>query len=200
VVIPAQFDAAGEFSEGLAAVEKDDKWGYIDKTGKVVIPLTFAAPNGYIRYSGRGGFREGLAAVHFGGGRWGYINKTGKVVIQPQFGGAEAFSEGLALVETGEIPRKHGYINKAGQWVIPPQFTDASPFSEGFAAVLTSVGGEWINGKRVYIDKTGKVAIPLQFEGFERIWSFRDGLAKVETLGKGCYIDKNGRYIWDPTH
>lgn len=31
------FERIGEFYEGLAAVEKDGKWGFIDKIGKVII-------------------------------------------------------------------------------------------------------------------------------------------------------------------
>ena len=32
-----QYDACSSFSEGLAAVKKGGKWGYIDKTGKTVV-------------------------------------------------------------------------------------------------------------------------------------------------------------------
>ena len=31
VIIPAQFEKANQFSEGLALVQKDGKWGYINK-------------------------------------------------------------------------------------------------------------------------------------------------------------------------
>ena len=33
-----KYDFAGNFSEGLAVVEFDGKYGYIDKTGKEIIP------------------------------------------------------------------------------------------------------------------------------------------------------------------
>lgn len=36
-----EFDEIGTFSEGLAAVEKDNKWGLKDKTGEVVVPIEF---------------------------------------------------------------------------------------------------------------------------------------------------------------
>ena len=35
IVIGFRFDDATDFSEGLAAVENDGKWGYIDKQGEV---------------------------------------------------------------------------------------------------------------------------------------------------------------------
>ena len=64
-----------DFSEGLAAVEKS-LWGYIDKTGKAVIPLQFEKA---------GSFNYGLARVQANDGKWGYIDKTGQAVIPYQF-------------------------------------------------------------------------------------------------------------------
>jgi hypothetical protein len=37
MVIPAQYDNARSFYEGLAGVSIDGKYGFIDKTGKIVI-------------------------------------------------------------------------------------------------------------------------------------------------------------------
>src|SRR6266704_2133700 len=70
-VIEPQFLSAGNFSEGLAHVRRDDrkgKWGFIDKTGKTVIALKF---------DWAGNFSEGLAPVQLGK-KWGFINKTGE--------------------------------------------------------------------------------------------------------------------------
>lgn len=39
--IKPQYEEALLFSEGLAAVKKNGKWGYIDETGKVVIPFQY---------------------------------------------------------------------------------------------------------------------------------------------------------------
>ena len=36
---------ANDFSEGLASVNKDGKWGFIDKTGKVIIPFIYEIYN-----------------------------------------------------------------------------------------------------------------------------------------------------------
>ena len=53
-VIPAQFDLANSFSQGLAAVKVKDKCGYVNKIGKVVVHLQFSSCED---------FAEGLAAV-----------------------------------------------------------------------------------------------------------------------------------------
>ena len=42
VAVPVQFEAARLFSEGLAAVRVDGKWGYIDRDGRIAIKPRFA--------------------------------------------------------------------------------------------------------------------------------------------------------------
>ena len=59
-----RFDFASDFSEGVAAVQIKGKWGYINATGKLVIPAKF---------DNAGRFSEGLARVQVGD-RWGYIS------------------------------------------------------------------------------------------------------------------------------
>jgi hypothetical protein len=68
------------------------KWGFVDRTGKWVIPPTYASAKP---------FSEGLAVVGVPekdsyDNKYGYIDKTGKMVIPASFAFAESFSEGLA--------------------------------------------------------------------------------------------------------
>jgi glucan-binding YG repeat protein len=107
--------------QGLAAVKFDnDKWGYVDKTGKVVINPQFDLASS---------FEEGLAAVNTGyamgnanyprlNGKWGYLDKTGKYAINPQFEEGMPFQDGLAAVKVGG---KWGYVNKTGRYIWNPQ-------------------------------------------------------------------------------
>ncbi|NJS16754.1 MAG: WG repeat-containing protein [Nostocaceae cyanobacterium CSU_2_110] len=64
-IIQPQFTSVSEFSEGLAPVYIGYREGYVDRTGKVIIPALF---------DGAGEFSEGLAWVNISG-KWGYINK-----------------------------------------------------------------------------------------------------------------------------
>jgi hypothetical protein len=96
------------------------KWGYIDRTGKKVIPPQF---------DDEGDFFGGLAKVRLGD-KWGYINKSGRPTIPYKFQAAGDFSEGLAPVMFG---RKWGFINRGGSIVIRPQFQAASEFRDGLA-------------------------------------------------------------------
>jgi len=79
----------------LFPVGEHGRWGYIDKTGKIVIPLQY-----YLAYP----FSEGLALIQpfpvLGSRaiRVLIIDKTGMVIGSKIYSHAYAFSEGLALV------------------------------------------------------------------------------------------------------
>ncbi|MDX6304249.1 MAG: hypothetical protein QOI77_1218, partial [Blastocatellia bacterium] len=90
----------------LFPVERDDQWGFIDRTGKIIIPLQFDSAND---------FHEGLALVSAKGKKL-FVDETGRVVITPQFDIVHDFSEGLAAVNIGEkrIPNL-GLISNPGK-------------------------------------------------------------------------------------
>lgn len=126
------------------------------------------------------------------GGKYGYIDSTGKVVINPQFDYASSFEDGLALVKKG---KKYSFIDKTGKIVIDPPYTLAADFSEGLAMVGNFGNGK---GKIGFIDITGKLVIPLQFDSLYSVSMFREGLAKVQVGGKWGYIDKMGKFVIPP--
>ena len=64
------FDEVWTFKEGLAVVKKNNKWGYVDKTGTVKIPLIYDKAYGFI---------NGVAWV-VQNGKNRYINKNGNCV------------------------------------------------------------------------------------------------------------------------
>jgi hypothetical protein len=121
----------------LIPYRKGDKCGYIDKKGKIVIP---------IQYDDADFFSEGLASVKING-KWGYVDKKGNMVVPPVYDDAWLFSEGLAQVK---INGKWGYIDKRGRMVIPAVYDDAGSFSEGLAQVK-------INGRYGFIDTKGNI-------------------------------------------
>ena len=63
MIIPFGYDNAWMHFEGLARVEVDDKWGFINKEGNEVIPCLF---------DDAGDFSEGFARVKLGD-KWGFI-------------------------------------------------------------------------------------------------------------------------------
>jgi len=156
-VIPPQYRTVGDFHEGQAWVEADDRFGYIDVDGEPVIPP---------RYTRASDFREGLACVietTDEGLRWRYIDRTGETVLElpKTVARANVFSDGLAAVAVidparPDLAAKAGYIDKSGAFVIEPQFEDARALSDGLAPAKRK--GRW-----GYIDKQGEFAIEPQY-------------------------------------
>lgn len=90
--IESGFDPHFEFHDGLARFVENQKFGYKDKDGNVIIkPIFFDATD----------FSEGLACVKKGKtGSWGYIDTSGRISIPARFRQAKPFHEGLAAVLT----------------------------------------------------------------------------------------------------
>ena len=66
-------DDGGFIHDGLIRVQDDNfKFGFIDKTGKVVIPCKWEEAKD---------FSEGLAPVQYDNGKWGFIDKYGLLTI-----------------------------------------------------------------------------------------------------------------------
>ena len=81
-----------EYDEGLAGVkDADGKWGFIDKTGKLVIPCQWKKTLF---------FSEGLAGVQDDNEKWGFIDKTGKVVLPFVWSNVQWFRNGRVRVQT----------------------------------------------------------------------------------------------------
>jgi hypothetical protein len=73
--IPRRFEVAKPFSEGLAAVRIEGRYGFIDTTGKIVI-----AP----RFQDAGDFTGEYAQILLENSA-GIINRSGEVVVSPRF-------------------------------------------------------------------------------------------------------------------
>ncbi len=101
------YTMASEFSDGLIAVEKADKWGYLDQDGNEVIPCLYEA----IRCDNE---EQGIAASCTEGyvvlakdNEYALVDKTGTIVIP--FGQYEVLTE----VQSGRL-----YARKDGTWGI----------------------------------------------------------------------------------
>jgi hypothetical protein len=212
----AKKSAAKSSAVMLFPVKVDDKYGYIDRTGKLVLP---------VKYRGASRFSEGLAAVQLEkAGKVGFIDATGKMVLEPEYDLADPFSQGLSGVLLGA---SWGYMDKSGKLAIPTQFPSVTRFSkDGVAAVAVRQGplavgfgyinrkGEFLNDRRYlaampsgeglcavrsfgeqysFIDLAGKTVIPPQFI---TAGEFSEGLAPVEvTTPEGLrwgYINRKG--------
>ena len=161
------------------AVRVKDKTGFVDESGKMVIPAQFRWVYG---------FREGVAPVQLNG-KFGYIDPTGKFVIPPRYEHAYEFSEGLAVVHLG---KGMGAIDHRGKLVIPNIYADLGSCHSGRLSFRPRDGSQY--PPYGYLDKTGKVVIPatLKVGG-----NFCDGLALVADDKKELFIDPSGRTVID---
>ena len=103
--------------DGLSAVEKDGKWGFIDETGKMVIDfredLVISKSYGYdfpIFSNNRCLVKEVRDGVTY----FGYIDREGKQVVQANYLNATPFLDGVAMVLalTKETPGKNDLLDK----------------------------------------------------------------------------------------
>ena len=78
------YDSACDFSEGLAGVCRDGKWGFIDTSGREVVPCKYDAIDDFhegmarVNVGGRWRYDEAIDENYISGGRFGFIDKTGR--------------------------------------------------------------------------------------------------------------------------
>jgi WG repeat protein len=155
IVIKPQFLYAHRFRDGMAEITQETKgpdgvesvWksGYIDKTGKVVIPA---------RFHGTRAFSEGLAHVQPKEKNISYVTH----VITEEQARRRNSKTGSTFLRVSPGPQystkdvgKWGIIDKTGKYVVEPVLDQAgSQFKDGKSTAT-------IDGKKVIIDKTGKV-------------------------------------------
>lgn len=138
-VIPCQFDYAGDFSEGLAIVEINKNKGFIDKTGKIVIPNIFEEYCALYHDYNLCDFSNGLALVKDSNWSRYFINKKGETVVPPdKYRDLRPFHDGLACVNGG-------YIDNKGNEIIPSGifYNQDRDFSEGMTWIAIFVEGKY---------------------------------------------------------
>ena len=168
-IIDPEYDRAEAFSESMAVVRKDGKYGYIDVSGRLVIP---------VKYQDAGSFSAGLAPVCLYG-KYGYVDKSGEMVVPFKYSYAFPFSEGLAAVE---LNGKVAYIGPDGKTVIPYMLDSGKPFKDGIAEVT-------VDGQTKYMDKVGNI-----FDEVSEAFSSFSGFARHMIEEKVNAWQKKGRY------
>lgn len=144
IVGPYQ-DLGHEFNEGLLEVKIDDKWGFIDERGEIIITPEYEKVDS---------FNGGLAKIKKDG-KFGIINASGKIIVSPIYDNISKFKRGLASVVKDA---KTGFINTNGELVIPLEFDSASDFQENVNLAIISK-----NGKEGVIDDLGNIIVPLDY-------------------------------------
>ncbi len=161
VTTPLKYDAVDEYGDGLYIAgyitsEKSGIMGYIDQTGKEIIP---------IKYEDGKNFVKGIAPVKLNG-KWGYIDKRGNQITRfiydyalellPEEEGGGGFNRRNHL--NVELNGKYGALDKNGKEVLPCIY-DQLVSTDKFGAVLAK-----LNGFFGVIDTLGNVKIPFRYK------------------------------------
>ena len=133
--------SASAFAASLTPLNKGDKWGFIDSTGKQVIATT---------YDGVANFEGGFAPVLLGG-LWGFVNEMGQEVVTPKYTGVSYFKDGFS---PSTKANKWGVVNTKGVEVVPFVYDEIYYFDKTGKAYAKKEG-KW--GK---VDKTGATKVP----------------------------------------
>ncbi|MBR5604569.1 MAG: WG repeat-containing protein [Bacteroidales bacterium] len=148
------YEKAWVFSEGLAAVMKDGKVGFIDANNKLVIPFRFDYSStrwgdaGYL-------FHDGYCIMTNKDGKMGLIDTNGSWIVDAEYDEIwTAHSNGSRIfVNDG----KHGVLDSCGNVLYPAEYFYIDILDDGF--VLTKDGRKWQE------DYEGNVVNPFVIDG-----------------------------------
>lgn len=200
ILIPAQFQAVGEFSEGLAKVKKNNAWGYVSTSGILLVNCI---------YDEVYDFHEGYAVVgnydSNGTMQYGYIDRTGAAITPVQYAYAQSFSEGMAVVGQLDDQRttlyyqnggwkgplyQVGYIDTTGTLVIPMMYdmvdSPMGDFSEGRAMVLLDESPYQSFPLFSFVDTSGNLLAPFTY-CIDSYPMYQDGYVVITAAEPGTY-------------
>ena len=169
IVIPAQYNRAWNFNEGIAAVYNDGIVSFINENGEPAFPKTFP-----IRYNDEYSeitfqFHNGLCIMRTVNNKWGLINTQGDWVVEPIYHSIDAPYHGYRCMYNGS---KFGMLGKDGSVALPPEYDDIRRSSDGKGWILVK------DGLAKEVDFQFNVLIPFVHDGLHMlsyIDEYRDG-------------------------
>ncbi|QNK60332.1 WG repeat-containing protein [Paenibacillus sp. PAMC21692] len=197
-VVPLKYDEVStSFRNGLALVAN----------GEDYIPQSSEG-----EYFGNEGNKD---YVVLSNKKFGFVNGAGKEVVSLQYDYAEEFVRGYARVSKGGTGAgsyyhggKFGYIDTAGREVVPlrydyvggDMFDSFRGFTEGLSPVSNGGTGtvfDYSGGLWGYVNAQGVEVTPLKYT---YVWSFNEGMGRVEQNGKYGFVNASGQEIIPPIY
>ncbi len=188
IVVPLEYEMAKpQYADGLLAVRKDGKWGYIDNNGNMVIEP---------QYDQAYNFTDGIAVVFYGTvtssgaadqGTFFFIDRDNqKLDALGEWTNAYVFNAaGYARVNGGD---GWGMINREGDVIVEPVWDATGTFNNGF----TYVAKDKLFG---IVDESGKLICDPVFD--QSIFFSPSGVALVKEQGKYHLIDAQMNTVAD---
>ena len=170
----------------LFPIRDGKKLGFINRSGKVVVPPRFDAV---------GEPHEGRISV-YEGSHAGYIDFSGKIVVEPKYDSVGDFKDSRAIVRLGS---KASLIDPSGTLIGEIQYRPLGEFHQGLLRVQAS-GLVDASGKKLptlygFVDRQAKIVIQPQFMP---AGEFSEDSANLPLGGLGSdwvYFDRTGKVV-----
>lgn len=171
------YQMVGDLVNGFARVKYNDKFGYIDESGKEICDTKYDIAENFI---------NGFAILKYKG-KYGFIDKNGNEICEIKYDDVHDFCEGFAAVKLDD---KWAFIDKTGNLICDFKYTAVSDFHNNFAIV-------WIYDNCAFIDNNGNEICDFIYS---YALNFGNGLAKVWIDLEGdnstqAYINELGKEI-----
>lgn len=196
--------AYAQSQQYLFPVMKENKMGFINQDGVLVVPVQYGPMNN----SDLPSCKEGRIAFVNSEWKYGVLDAYGKVIVPPKYAKIRDFYKGFACVQVkGEgsissLTNKSGYINLNGEEVIKPIYTTPWITSHGLRDGMLAVTlpeERYGKNKEGYVSLEGKeyFSTPYYTAG-----DYNFGLAPVKLEKDAAYgfINKEGGWVNRPQY
>ena len=121
VIIPeySQFQKIFPFKGEFIGIQKDGKYGYIDRNNKLRIAN---------QYEYVGTWSEGLGPVMLRG-KWGFVDRLERLVVQPYYDQVTPFEDGITIVEKDGL---FGLVDTQGRELLPLAYHEIIRLESGY--------------------------------------------------------------------
>lgn len=185
IILPFDYDAIGQLSDGKAVVIMEDELAYINKKGEIIIDDEFENfPNSI----SKGKFKNGYAiAVQYE--KYGRIDKTGKIVTRFRYDNLDLTEGAIAFEKKG----LWGLMDFSNEIIVSSQYDAIEILENNYIIVYK-------DGRVGVINSQGNVIIPLEYDrikslgghffavSIQGIWGVSSHSLKTKIEYKKCEI------------
>lgn len=195
LIQPFMYDMITDISAGMILVKRDGKYGYLDSTGALAVPVMYDEAKLFQL--------NGLARVSKNG-KWGFINKKNEEQVMIIYDSVSLFTHYVYFANSFTVAAKMKYNNKWG-------FVNEKGF-EGIPPLWDSIGDynyqgrAWVknDGKYGIINLSGFEVTPTKWDSIGKFQSSKKLLAMVRYGNKIGFINLNGKEVipakWDQVY
>lgn len=190
-IIPCMYEYLSPIKTSKAFYKANGKCGIIDTSNKTIQLAIYDN----VEINGSTLSEQKMPSMAFqsnmyvrNNGKVGMLKANGEDFIPVKYDSLGMYSDNMLVAKVGD---KYGFLNEEGKETVPFVYSQAHNYSEGLAAVVNE------NGKYLFIDKLGNVAI--KPKEYDRVDDFQNGTCKVYRKDKVWEINREGKKVKDST-